>query len=83
MQDFVNNKSTTSQMNAKPHGLMWRSLQILENSGTKKMNQFENSMSETSAIICNDGVFSIIQDLETSSVKQDPSLKALIDSVLR
>lgn len=33
-------------------------------------------------IIGRDGVFLIRDDLETSSVKQDPALKALIDSVL-
>ncbi|MBO4387001.1 MAG: hypothetical protein II103_05515 [Treponema sp.] len=39
--------------------------------------------SEGKAIIVKNGIFTISQDLETSSVKQDPALKALVDSILR
>ncbi|MBO5607064.1 MAG: hypothetical protein J5930_04140 [Treponema sp.] len=34
------------------------------------------------AIVMKDGVFTIRQNLETSSVKQDVSLKELVDSVI-
>ena len=34
------------------------------------------------AIVEQNGIFMIKEDLETSSVEQDPALKALIDSVL-
>lgn len=37
----------------------------------------------TKAIVERNGIFTIKENLETSSVKQDPSLKALVDSVLK
>ncbi len=37
----------------------------------------------TKAIVEQNGIFTIKENLETSSVKQDPDLKALVDSVLK
>ena len=37
----------------------------------------------TKAIVEQNGIFTIKENLETSSVKQDPGLKALVDSVLK
>ena len=51
-----------------------------ENKGNS--TQTQEIKPEKKAIILEDGVFMIKEDLETSSVKQDPKLKALVDSVL-
>ncbi len=84
MQEFVKETSTnTYQMNALPRGLMQRSLSILQSLGNQNMNALENNVMEKNAIMCQDGIFTIMHDIETSSVKQDPALKALIDSVLK
>lgn len=37
----------------------------------------------TKAIVEQNGIFTIKENLETSSVKQDPGLKALVESVLK
>ena len=58
-----------------------------KNSGglMQKALSFLNTQSEESAqgaIIVKDGIFTINSHLETSSIKVDPKLKSLIDSVL-
>lgn len=44
--------------------------------------QAQEAKTEKRVIILENGVFMIKEDLETSAVKQDPKLKALVDSVL-
>lgn len=46
-------------------------------------NISEKKNNKNSAIVVRDGIFTISENLETSSVKQDPDLKKLIDSVLK
>ncbi|MBP5443334.1 MAG: hypothetical protein IKI90_02220 [Treponema sp.] len=77
----LNDNSKSAEINAPRKGLMQRALFALdENKGNS--TQTQEIKPEKKAIILEDGVFMIKEDLETSSVKQDPKLKALVDSVL-
>ena len=64
------------------HGLLAKIEKNYSKTGTEKMN-VKKLFKSKSAIVENYGIFTIQKDLEVSSVKIDPSLKALVDSVLR
>ncbi len=80
-----NSKISISSKN----GLMEKALKISEskNKDVGLLNKTKiyksRAKGTTKAIIETNGIFSIKKDLETSSVKQDPRLKELVDSVLR
>ena len=82
------NTSTNAQTEStKPaqntaHGLLAKIEKNYSKTGTEKMN-VKKLFKSKSAIVENNGIFTIQKDLEVSSVKIDPSLKALVDSVLR
>ncbi|MBP5751416.1 MAG: hypothetical protein J6W60_00970 [Treponema sp.] len=82
MADSFNlNDNSISAENKPPlKGLMQRALYALDEN---KTNTPQENKVEKRAIILENGVFMIKEDLETSTVKQDPKLKALVDSVLR
>ena len=78
----------------KNRGLMNRALQI--KNGKKKEDSSQGLLSKiknmdmrkmngelkVNAIVENEGIFSIQENLETSGVVQDPELKALVDAVM-
>ncbi|MCQ2248744.1 MAG: hypothetical protein MJZ50_06995 [Treponema sp.] len=78
----------------KNRGLMNRALQI--KNGKKKEDCSQGLLSKiknmdmrkmngelkVNAIVENEGIFSIQENLETSGVVQDPELKALVDAVM-
>lgn len=74
-----------NEKNMNSHGLMQKALEIQNrNKEKQKMpNISEKKNNKNSAIVVRDGIFTISENLETSSVKQDPDLKKLIDSVLK
>ena len=76
----LNDNSITAENKAPRKGLMQRALYALDEN---KTNTPQENKVEKRAIILENGVFMIKEDLETSTVKQDPKLKALVDSVLR
>lgn len=71
--------------NMNSHGLMQKALEIQNRDKEKQKmpNISEKKNTKNSAIVVRDGIFTISENLETSSVKQDPELKKLIDSVLK
>jgi hypothetical protein len=81
-----NNKTISS---SSVHGLMKKAMAVSEvkplSHGllSKITKSTQRNKSMTKAIVEQDGIFTIQQNLETSSVVQDPSLKALVDSVLK
>ena len=82
MQDSPDlEKTMISQASGSPaKGLMGRALSILRESGNQNMKRTESK--KQNAIVMKDGVFKIRQNLETSCIKQDVSLKELVDSVI-
>ncbi|MBQ0039192.1 MAG: hypothetical protein KBS64_02035 [Treponema sp.] len=68
-------------------GLMGKAIQITsEKKGTgllKHITENNGAKSMTKVIVEKNGVFTIQQGFETSEIKQDPTLKALVDSVLK
>ena len=83
MDDSFNlNDSTKTSENANPRkGLMQKALNALSENKAPAP-QIPEVKVEKKVIILENGVFMIKDDLETSDVKQDPKLKALVDSVL-
>jgi len=78
-----NKKGYTSQELQQAGGLLKRAEGILNLQGENGFMSASDSKTEGKAIIVKNGIFTISQDLETGSVKQDPTLKALVDSILR
>ncbi|MBP5752852.1 MAG: hypothetical protein J6W60_08350 [Treponema sp.] len=74
----MNDNSKITENPGPRKGLMQRALFALETPPT----QTQEAKIEKKVIILENGVFMIKNDLETSTVKQDPKLKALVDSVL-
>lgn len=84
-QKICNPSSSSSE-----HGLMKKALEIKKTnkaytSGllSKITKSSLRTKNMTKAIVEQNGIFTIKENLETSSVKQDPGLKALVDSVLK
>ncbi|WP_295798796.1 hypothetical protein [uncultured Treponema sp.] len=83
-------KICKSSSSSSEHGLMKKALEMsrqnkpcasgLLSKITKSSLRTKNM---TKAIVEQNGIFTIKENLETSSVKQDPDLKALVDSVLK
>ena len=80
-------KSSSSSLE---HGLMKKALEMTKQNNacssgllSKITKSSLRTKNMTKAIVEQNGIFSIKQNLETSSVKQDPGLKALVDSVLK
>ncbi len=71
--------------NMNSHGLMQKALEIQNRNKEKQEmpNITEKKSNKNTAIVVRDGIFTISENLETSSVEQDPELKKLIDSVLK
>lgn len=72
------------------HGLMKKALELssrADSCGSGLLSKITKSSLRTKdmtkAIVERNGIFTIKENLETSSVKQDPGLKALVDSVLK
>lgn len=72
------------------HGLMKKALQVSEsgrNSGSGLLFKITKSSQRNKfvpkAIVEQDGIFTIQENLETSSVQQNLQLKELVDSVLK
>lgn len=76
-------KENSSQEPQQLGGLLKKAEGILNLQGDTAFMNGLDVKSEGKAIIVKNGIFTISQDLETSSVKQDPALKALVDSILR
>ena len=76
-------KENSSQEPQQLGGLLKKAEGILNLQGDGGFMNGSDVKSEGKAIIVKNGIFTISQDLETSSVKQDPALKALVDSILR
>ena len=76
-------KENSSQEPQQLGGLLKKAEGILNLQGDSVFMNGLDVKSEGKAIIVKNGIFTISQDLETSSVKQDPALKALVDSILR
>ncbi|MBQ5499360.1 MAG: hypothetical protein IIT73_06160, partial [Treponema sp.] len=76
-------KENSSQELQQLGGLLKKAEGILNLQGDGGFMNGSDVKSEGKAIIVKNGIFTISQDLETSSVKQDPALKALVDSILR
>ncbi|HAM77658.1 MAG TPA: hypothetical protein DCP61_00510 [Treponema sp.] len=76
-------KENSSQEPQQLGGLLKKAEGILNLQGDIAFMNGLDVKSEGKAIIVKNGIFTISQDLETSSVKQDPALKALVDSILR
>ena len=76
-------KENSSQEPQQLGGLLKKDDGILNLHGDIAFMNGLDVKSEGKAIIVKNGIFTISQDLETSSVKQDPALKALVDSILR
>ncbi len=81
--DGGNKKEYSSHELQQIGGLLKKAEGILNVQGENGFMNGSDSKSEGKAIIVKNGIFTISQDLETSSVKQDPALKALVDSILR
>ncbi|WP_296090223.1 hypothetical protein [uncultured Treponema sp.] len=84
-QKICNPSSSSSE-----HGLMKKALEIKKTNKTctsgllsKITKSSLRTKNMTKAIVEQNGIFTIKENLETSSVKQDPGLKALVDSVLK
>ncbi|HAZ96144.1 MULTISPECIES: hypothetical protein [unclassified Treponema] len=84
-QKICNPSSSSSE-----HGLMKKALEITKTNKTctsgllsKITKSSLRTKNMTKAIVEQNGIFTIKENLETSSVKQDPGLKALVDSVLK
>lgn len=84
-QKICNPSSSSSD-----HGLMKKALEIKKTNKTctsgllsKITKSSLRTKNMTKAIVEQNGIFTIKENLETSSVKQDPGLKALVDSVLK
>lgn len=73
------------EKNMNSHGLMQKALEIQNRNKEKQemSNITEKKNNKNTAIVVRDGIFTISENLETSSVEQDPELKKLIDSVLK
>lgn len=73
------------EKNMNSHGLMQKALEIQNRNKEKQemSNISEKKNNKNTAIVLRDGIFTISENLETSSVEQDPELKKLIDSVLK
>ncbi|MBR6296697.1 MAG: hypothetical protein VZR56_00290 [Treponema sp.] len=83
MQDLSNPPEVNFPHNqAAAHGLMGKSLCILERLAEQEDMKKKNSKNK-STIVLRDGVYTIRQNLETSDVKQDPTLKELVEAVIR
>ena len=84
-QKICNSSSSSSE-----HGLMKKALEMSKQnkpcaSGllSKITKSSLRAKNMTKAIVEQNGIFTIKENLETSSVKQDPGLKALVESVLK
>ena len=83
-------KICKSSSSSSEHGLMKKALEMSKQnkpcaSGllSKITKSSLRTKNMTKAIVEQNGIFTIKENLETSSVKQDPGLKALVDSVLK
>lgn len=78
-----------SEKKTQKKGLMGKAIEISsENNKTgkgllKHITEKNGAKSMTKVIVEKNGVFMIQPGIETSEIKQDPDLKALIDSVLK
>ena len=77
------NKQKYSSQEQLLGGLLKKAEGILNLQGENTFMNGLDSKTEGKAIIVKNGIFMISKDLETSSVKQDPALKALVDSILK
>ena len=78
----LNDNSKIISENKSPRrGLMQLALNALDEN-KPQTPQAQEAKTEKRVIILENGVFMIKENLETSAVKQDPKLKALVDSVL-
>ena len=83
-------KICKSSSSSSEHGLMKKALEMTKQnkpcaSGllSKITKSSLRTKNMTKAIVEQNGIFTIKENLETSSVKQDPGLKAIVDSVLK
>lgn len=84
--DMAEVKKTESQKSKT--GLMGKALEIAsekkEGKGLlKHITEKSGTRTMTKVIVEKNGVFTIQAGIETSEIKQDPDLKALVDSVLK
>lgn len=86
----IENKKDIPVSSDAVHGLMKKALLVSESnkhSGSGLLFKITKSSQRNrfmpKAIVEQDGIFTIQEDLETSSVNQDPHLKELVDSVLK
>ena len=83
-------KICKSSSSSSEHGLMKKALEITKQNNACASGLLSNitksslrAKNMTKAIVEQNGIFTIKENLETSSVKQDPGLKALVESVLK
>ena len=83
-------KICNSSSSFSDHGLMKKALEMKmtnKTCGSGLLSKITKSSlrtkNMTKAIVEQNGIFTIKENLETSSIKQDPDLKALVDSVLK
>lgn len=61
---------------------MEKALALLNSGGKQDMNG-QNARKSDKAIIIKNGIFTINKEIQTGTVKQDPELKDLVESVLK
>ena len=91
MPDFEKEqKICKSSSSSSEHGLTKKALEITKQNNvcasgllSKITKSSLRAKNMTKAIVEQNGIFTIKENLETSSVKQDPGLKALVESVLK
>ncbi|MGN0728089.1 hypothetical protein [Treponema sp.] len=88
MSEFEKEQKNT--ISSSEHGLMKKALELSKpqnGGGSGLLSKITKSSLRTKnmakVIVEQNGIFTIKENLETSSVKQDPDLKSLVESVLK
>ena len=85
--DMAENIKKTEVKNSQKKGLMGKAMELAEpKKGTgllKHITETNGAKNMNKVIVEKNGVFVIQSGIETSEIKQDPALKALVDSVLK
>ncbi|MDO5773534.1 MAG: hypothetical protein Q4P16_04405 [Spirochaetales bacterium] len=90
MPEFEKEQKICKSSSSSEHGLMKKALEMTNKNNactsgllSKITKSSLRTKNMTKAIVEQNGIFTIKENLETSSVKQDPDLKALVESVLK
>ena len=85
--DMAENIKKTEVKNSQKKGLMGKAMELTEpKKGTgllEHITETNGAKNMNKVIVEKNGVFVIQSGIETSEIKQDPALKALVDSVLK